>query len=260
MDPSRADSARRYVAVVGPADGAAPDGPSSTPRWSAGCSPGRRRSRARRRHHGGRRRRPRAVPAPARRASIGPMSGADRACRWDEHTYLLPTTLGELRNGLLVRAADAVLAVGCSWGTLSEIALARRTGVPLVLLDAWELPGDVGVVVGDPTRASPPSSSCSAVARSRFRRRGRTDPPTVVAAITISGGHDLCTARAGRRDRPHPRRALLGLGTASAAQARPIRTPGRPRWAAATTSPCGRRSATPSTSRPGRAPRGTPWS
>ena len=47
-----------------------------------------------------------------------------------EHTYLLPTGLGELRNGLLVRAADAVIAVGCSWGTLSEIALARRTGVP----------------------------------------------------------------------------------------------------------------------------------
>ncbi|MFC6345045.1 TIGR00725 family protein, partial [Nocardioides hankookensis] len=70
-----------------------------------------------------------------------------------EHTFLLPTGLGELRNGLLVRAADAVVAVGCSWGTLSEIALARRTGVPLVLLDPWELPEDVGVVAADPADA-----------------------------------------------------------------------------------------------------------
>ncbi len=43
--------------------------------------------------------------------------------------------------------------MGCSWGTLSEIALARRTGVPLVLIDPWELPEDVGTVVGDAAAA-----------------------------------------------------------------------------------------------------------
>ena len=85
--------------------------------------------------------------------SIGLMPGSDRAEGTPEHTFLLPTGLGELRNGLLVRAADAVVAVGCSWGTLSEIALARRTGVPLVLLDPWELPDDVGVVAADPAGA-----------------------------------------------------------------------------------------------------------
>jgi uncharacterized protein (TIGR00725 family) len=56
-------------------------------------------------------------------------------------TIAIPTGLGELRNGLLVRAADAVIAVGGSWGTLSEIALARRTGVPLVCLGGWDVPG-----------------------------------------------------------------------------------------------------------------------
>ena len=81
--------------------------------------------------------------------SIGLMPGRDRAAGTPEHTYLLPTGLGELRNGLLVRAADAVVAVGCSWGTLSEIALSRRTGVPLVLVDPWELPADVGTVAVD---------------------------------------------------------------------------------------------------------------
>ncbi|MBZ5738318.1 TIGR00725 family protein [Nocardioides mangrovi] len=85
--------------------------------------------------------------------SIGLMPGTDRATGTPEHTYLLPTGLGELRNGLLVRAADAVVAVGCSWGTLSEIALARRTGVPLVLVDPWPLPDDVGVVVADAAAA-----------------------------------------------------------------------------------------------------------
>jgi uncharacterized protein (TIGR00725 family) len=56
-------------------------------------------------------------------------------------TVVLPTGLGELRNGLLVRCADAVIAVGGSWGTLSEIALARRTGVPVICLGGWDLPG-----------------------------------------------------------------------------------------------------------------------
>ncbi len=81
--------------------------------------------------------------------AIGLLPGLDRGAGAPEHTYLLPTGLGELRNGLLVRAADAVVAVGCSWGTLSEIALARRTGVPLVLVDPWDLPDDVGIVVAD---------------------------------------------------------------------------------------------------------------
>ncbi len=56
-------------------------------------------------------------------------------------TVALATGLGELRNGLLVRAADAVIAIGGSWGTLSEIALARRTGVPVVGLGGWKISG-----------------------------------------------------------------------------------------------------------------------
>lgn len=98
----------------------------------------------------------RAAAAGARAAggtAIGLLPGLDRGAGDPAHTFLLPTGLGELRNGLLVRAADAVVAVGCSWGTLSEIALARRTGVPLVLLDPWELPDDVGTVVADPAAA-----------------------------------------------------------------------------------------------------------
>ena len=57
------------------------------------------------------------------------------------HTIAIPTGLGEMRNALLVRSVDAVLAVGGAWGTLSEIALAARTGVPVFAVDSWDLPG-----------------------------------------------------------------------------------------------------------------------
>jgi len=75
--------------------------------------------------------------------SIGLLPGPDRSEAHASLTFALPTGLGELRNGLLVRAADAVIAVGGSWGTLSEIALAMRTGVPVVSLLGWDLPDGV---------------------------------------------------------------------------------------------------------------------
>ncbi len=48
----------------------------------------------------------------------------------------LPTGMGEARNALVVRAAEAVVAVGGGWGTLSEIALARKMGLPVATLGA----------------------------------------------------------------------------------------------------------------------------
>ncbi len=72
--------------------------------------------------------------------SLGLLPGLDRAAADPAHTVTVPTGLGELRNGLVVRAADAVLCVGGSWGTLSEVALAVRTGVPVVALGGWKLP------------------------------------------------------------------------------------------------------------------------
>ena len=141
----------RYVAVVGPADGARPMdlehaealGRSLAELGAVKLTGG---------HHGVMGAAARGVRS-AGGTSIGLMPGVDRAEGSQEHTFLLPTGLGELRNGLLVRAADAVVAVGCSWGTLSEIALARRTGVPLVLIDPWDLPDDVGTVAEGPAAA-----------------------------------------------------------------------------------------------------------
>ncbi|HTY73586.1 MAG TPA: dethiobiotin synthetase [Actinomycetes bacterium] len=70
---------------------------------------------------------------------VGVLPGTDRAVAHPRLTVALATGLGELRGGLLVRGADAVICVGGSWGTLAEVALARRTGVPLVCLRGWRV-------------------------------------------------------------------------------------------------------------------------
>jgi len=69
------------------------------------------------------------------------LPGDDRSAASPGNTVVVPTRMGEMRNALIVRTADAVLAVGGAWGTLSEIALAARTGVPVFTVDSWELPG-----------------------------------------------------------------------------------------------------------------------
>jgi uncharacterized protein (TIGR00725 family) len=53
----------------------------------------------------------------------------------------LPTGLGELRNGLVVRAADIVVAVGGGAGTLSEIGFALKLGVPVIGIGTLDVPG-----------------------------------------------------------------------------------------------------------------------
>lgn len=70
--------------------------------------------------------------------SLGLLPGDDRAGANPWVTIAVPTGLGEARNALVVRAADAVVAVGGGYGTLAEIALALRAGTPVVGLGTWE--------------------------------------------------------------------------------------------------------------------------
>lgn len=52
----------------------------------------------------------------------------------------LVTNMGQARNAIIVWSADAVIVVGGSWGTVSEMALAkRRGGVPVISLGGWRL-------------------------------------------------------------------------------------------------------------------------
>ena len=73
--------------------------------------------------------------------TVGFLPGTDRSSANDWVGVALPTGLGELRNGLVVRAADAVIAIGGGHGTLSEIALALKAGVPVIGLDTWDVEG-----------------------------------------------------------------------------------------------------------------------
>lgn len=82
--------------------------------------------------------------------TIGILPGSNRHDANPYVQFALPTGLGEGRNALVVRAADAVIAVGGGYGTLSEIALALRARKPVVGIDTWELARggepDTGVV------------------------------------------------------------------------------------------------------------------
>jgi uncharacterized protein (TIGR00725 family) len=71
--------------------------------------------------------------------TIGLLPGSDRhsANRWVK--VVIPTGLGELRNGLIVRACDVLIAVGGEYGTLSEVAFALKLGLPVVGVSTWNL-------------------------------------------------------------------------------------------------------------------------
>jgi len=49
--------------------------------------------------------------------------------------------LGHARNALVVQTADAVIAVGGGFGTLSEIALALKMNRPVFGIKTWEIDG-----------------------------------------------------------------------------------------------------------------------
>ena len=71
--------------------------------------------------------------------SLGILPGDDRSAANPHVTVAVATGLGEARNALVARAADAVVAVAGEFGTLSEIALALAAGTPVVGLGTWEL-------------------------------------------------------------------------------------------------------------------------
>lgn len=73
--------------------------------------------------------------------TIGLLPGSDRADANRFVSVAIPTGMGELRNGLVIRAADAVVAVGGGHGTLSEIALALKAGKRVVGVDSWDVEG-----------------------------------------------------------------------------------------------------------------------
>ncbi|HSS93253.1 MAG TPA: TIGR00725 family protein [Candidatus Dormibacteraeota bacterium] len=70
---------------------------------------------------------------------VGILPDGDRTGANAHLSISLPTGMGQARNVLIVTAAESVIAIGEGWGTLSEIALARRLGRPVVALDSWSI-------------------------------------------------------------------------------------------------------------------------
>jgi uncharacterized protein (TIGR00725 family) len=54
-------------------------------------------------------------------------------------THAIATGIGQARNLAVVASGAVVIAIGGSWGTLSEIGFARKLGRRVISIDSWEL-------------------------------------------------------------------------------------------------------------------------
>jgi uncharacterized protein (TIGR00725 family) len=70
---------------------------------------------------------------------IGIVPGESRRDANPHCTHVVATGIGHARNLAVVASADAVIAIGGEWGTLSEIAFARRIGRPVIALESWSV-------------------------------------------------------------------------------------------------------------------------
>ncbi len=95
--------------------------------------------------------------------SVGVLPG-ERSAANPYLTVAVATGMGEARNAIVVRTADALVAVAGEFGTLSEIALALKMGRPVVGLGTWEL-GKDGAPVDAIVRAATPAEAVAAALR-----------------------------------------------------------------------------------------------
>jgi uncharacterized protein (TIGR00725 family) len=85
--------------------------------------------------------------------TVGLLPGSDRTAGNPWLTVAVATGMGELRNGLVARACDGMIAVGGGFGTLSEIALALKLGRPVVGVGTWDIAATVARI-DDPRAAA----------------------------------------------------------------------------------------------------------
>jgi len=71
--------------------------------------------------------------------TIGILPGPFRGDANPYVDYAIATDMGQARNAVIVRTADALLAIGGEYGTLTEIAMALKMGKKVVALSSWEI-------------------------------------------------------------------------------------------------------------------------
>jgi len=86
---------------------------------------------------------------------LGILPGEDRRLGNRHLSYAVATGLGEARNAIITRTADAVIAIGGEYGTLSEIALALKMNKPVIGLKSWSLKAPRPVSIGIIEAATP---------------------------------------------------------------------------------------------------------
>jgi len=74
--------------------------------------------------------------------TVGILPGDDTRAANPDVLIPIATGMGEARNVVIVRTADVVIAIGGEYGTLSEIALARKIGRVVIGLNTWDLGRD----------------------------------------------------------------------------------------------------------------------
>jgi uncharacterized protein (TIGR00725 family) len=73
--------------------------------------------------------------------AVGILPDSERSAANPYLTVAIATGLGEARNAIVARSADVLIAVGGEYGTLSEVALALKSGRRVIGLDTWEIEG-----------------------------------------------------------------------------------------------------------------------
>ncbi len=105
---------------------------------------------------------------------VGIRPSGDRRDASPDLSAVVVTNMGEARNAIVVWSADAVITVGGSWGTLSEVALARRRGdVPVVSIGGWRV---VAADRSDVPGVRHVGSAAEAVEAALAEGRGGADP------------------------------------------------------------------------------------
>ncbi len=101
---------------------------------------------------------------------VGILPGTDHS---EANAYVsaaVATDMGHARNAVIIRSSDAAIAVGGGYGTLSEIALAMKCGVPVVGYRTWEARQEGGLTAPELTAGTPEEAVEKAFEKALLRR------------------------------------------------------------------------------------------
>jgi hypothetical protein len=81
--------------------------------------------------------------------TVGILPGPDRGGANECVDIAIATGIGEARNLAIIRTSDALIAVGGSYGTLSEIGFALKMGKKVIGLRTWDIDGITPVATAE---------------------------------------------------------------------------------------------------------------